>query len=461
MRWIVKGAIFSFAFIIVNKLLWYIFRVILANYLGPEAYGTFSFAFAVLSLFATLASFGFPLAMERYIAYHKSVKAKRGIILFALNFVALLSSTLLILVEISKFFDPTVSVFLLAIPFVALTNVIAGVLRAHGKIEYPIIGALVYAVINVIFALAAMKLNLSIHFIAAGFVLAYAVNFILATFFLNKVIKLRFEMIEKERLLRILNFSWPLATAGMLGFIIMWTDTLMLNYFEGREIVGYYNAAVPIAKVSLIFAFSINSLFLPEISRRLAERMELKGVVSKVYQLNLMLTLTAVGLLAVFPSLVISTVFSPLYVPASIPLSILSVGILFNALSQTTTRILSLLERTRPVLYANGAAAFTNVILNFLLIPHFSMIGAASASAASMALQFFLLLIPSQKLKFSIQWKPAFVIISIAAASFILKSLVGNLAIILYTTSLVYLYFALREEIKMVLRMLFDVAKLS
>ena len=38
---------------------------------------------------------------------------------------------------------------------------------------------------------------------------------------------------------------------GILNFLITWTDTLMLGYYKGSEVVGLYNAASPLANSSL------------------------------------------------------------------------------------------------------------------------------------------------------------------------------------------------------------------
>ncbi|MBE9594484.1 MAG: oligosaccharide flippase family protein, partial [Proteobacteria bacterium] len=44
----------------------------------------------------------------------------------------------------------------------------------------------------------------------------------------------------------LLVFSLPLLATAMLNMIMSWTDTLMLGYFKTPDVVGLYNAALPL-----------------------------------------------------------------------------------------------------------------------------------------------------------------------------------------------------------------------
>jgi len=55
---------------------------------------------------------------------------------------------------------------------------------------------------------------------------------------------------------KLLSFSVPLLAVSMLMMVMSWTDTLMLGYFKSPDVVGLYNAALPLANlnhISIIF----------------------------------------------------------------------------------------------------------------------------------------------------------------------------------------------------------------
>ncbi len=47
----------------------------------------------------------------------------------------------------------------------------------------------------------------------------------------------------------LVTFSIPLMLVGILNFMMTRTDTLMLGYYKGSEVVGVYNAASPLARL--------------------------------------------------------------------------------------------------------------------------------------------------------------------------------------------------------------------
>ena len=49
-------------------------------------------------------------------------------------------------------------------------------------------------------------------------------------------------------------------------YIIQWTDTIILSYFESVENIGVYNIALKISMSTSIMLFSINSITAPKYS---------------------------------------------------------------------------------------------------------------------------------------------------------------------------------------------------
>jgi O-antigen/teichoic acid export membrane protein len=86
--------------------------------------------------------------------------------------------------------------------------------------------------------------------------------------------------------------------------------------------------------------------------------------------------------LAFFPDLAIRWTFGPEYVPGSIALSLLAGGFFLNAVAGPSGNILMAFGNSRVLMYVNVFTALVNAVLNLVLIPRYSFVGAAAATIA-------------------------------------------------------------------------------
>tara|TARA_B110000263_G_C15151284_1_gene437996 strand:- start:190 stop:834 length:645 start_codon:yes stop_codon:yes gene_type:complete len=84
-----------------------------------------------------------------------------------------------------------------------------------------------------------------------------------------------------------------------------------------------------------------------------------------------------------FPEVLIQFFFGNAYISGSVGLSILSIGFLFNAITGLNETTLLALGKTKYLLFNSTVAGILNIILNILLIPEYSFVGAAIATTVS------------------------------------------------------------------------------
>ena len=65
----------------------------------------------------------------------------------------------------------------------------------------------------------------------------------------------------------LLNISFPMLLTTSMFYIIQWTDTLILGYYEPTSNIGIYNVAIKMSMASSIILFSINSISAPKYSK--------------------------------------------------------------------------------------------------------------------------------------------------------------------------------------------------
>lgn len=198
--------------------------------------------------------------------------------------------------------------------------------------------------------------------------------------------------------------SWPgLIRAGLpfgvisLALTIAFSiDSVMLSRWNPPEVVGWYNAAYQLAK-SLLFLFSGFSVaIVPTLSKAYVHEPE---TVARWYYrsvrviLLLGLPIVVGGMIVAYP--LIHFLYGDEYLPAARAFQIIVWDVpllMFASFCGNMTTVVSE-ERAAARVYVIGAIA--NVVLNFIFIPPFSLIGAAAVTVVTdlvAAFQFHLLL---------------------------------------------------------------------
>ncbi|OGM93299.1 hypothetical protein A2333_01470 [Candidatus Wolfebacteria bacterium RIFOXYB2_FULL_49_7] len=178
----------------------------------------------------------------------------------------------------------------------------------------------------------------------------------------------------------------PFIFLGMFAAIYGRIDMIMLRYFSGFEAVGWYSVAYKFLDISFVFP----SLFLASIFPLLSSLYGQEGLgerFGKLFEKSFRMLFSFGVLVAVFfmffAPLVIDLFFTDSFAPAAPALRILMVGQMFAFLSLLFSNLLIVQRKEYKGLYVVMTCALLNVALNILLIPKFSLYGAAWATVAA------------------------------------------------------------------------------
>jgi len=405
---IAKGTIIVLMGSVIAILFNFIARVLLVRIFTQAEYGIFSLGFVLCNIFVTLSLLGLGTGTTRQIAYYRGknnfLEVKRVLIsAIQINVIAsiILSITLFLTSDIlsTKIFnDPALAaplkVFAIAIPFFAFINILISIFRGFEQIKEKVYFRDILR--NILFPLLLLPiLFLGLPFIHAiyAFTASFIITFIVFILYSKKHFPISLKKSVKNLAINqttknLLVFSLPLLGVAALQMIVSWTDTLMLGGFAPLDEVGLYNAAAPLARfigipmaaMLLIYAPIVSGLYaknlLSEISKNYA--VLTKWIFSATFPLFFILFL--------FPEVVLNSLFGSDYIPASQALQILSLGfILANLLGPNGTTLVAI-GRTPFIMWAVVAAAGTNIILNWILIPQLGIVGASIATAISLVL---------------------------------------------------------------------------
>lgn len=173
-------------------------------------------------------------------------------------------------------------------------------------------------------------------------------------------------------------------------------DTIMLGFMCGDKEVGYYNAAVKIKTVLVSVVTSLAAVLLPRASYYVAnnDMNDFRKIAQKALNFTVIIALPLTLYFMLFAKQGIYFLSGDQYHDSILPMQWIMPTVLFIGISNITgLQILIPLGKEKIVLYSEVAGALTDLILNWILIPHLLSTGAAIGTLAAefvvLLVQFF------------------------------------------------------------------------
>jgi len=403
---VAKGAGTVFIGSIVSIVFAFISRILIAKYYTQGEYGTFSLGYTILLISATVGTLGLQEGVARQIAYYKGKgnnKAVSGVIFFSLLFSLVAGITLFILlfsssniISVKVFhllkFSYYLKIFSIAIPFSILLLVLTSIFRGFGSVKENVL--FTNSLRNLLF-LSFLSYIILKSFTFKWVVISYSTSIIISSiifvlYFVSKSKSffsgLSIKKIDSSFGKELIIFSLPLLLVSVLSQIMNWTDTLMLGYFKIAEVVGLYNAALPLAQFVSMALSSMLFIYMPIVSELHAKNRiyEMKRSYTVLTKWLSVVTLPLVIIFVFFPRTTLSFLFGAKYILASTALQILAIGFFINNLLGPNGATLMAIGKTKFLMYVTFAAAALNIILNIILIPVYGINGAAVATVTAL-----------------------------------------------------------------------------
>lgn len=400
---ITKGAT-AFTFKIGGMISIYLFHFLLASYAGAEANGIFSTFFTILSIFSVFCILGLDTFILKNIADSNSKNRFRnlkviylkalGIVLFLSTLFALILYRILVYGEFDfyGYSDIIYYVILCIIPF-SILHVNAESFRAIKNIKlfsffknFSIFG---FATAILVFG-PTTNINSGVSaFTIAVFCLSI-ISLIL--WFKSIFKKVSFENTNISYF-GMLKESFPMFLSGSLFLLMSWVDILMLGFFNSQVDVGIYTIAIKIAGLVTIFLFAINTILGPKISELYHNQKlgALAKLVQKTAILSFLFSLPILFIILLFPDNLLQLFGNDFQtIDSKKTLIILAFGQITNVFFGSVIYILDMTGRhiiSRNILLFT---AIVNIMLNFILIPKYSICGAAISTSISVFIWGFL-----------------------------------------------------------------------
>lgn len=192
----------------------------------------------------------------------------------------------------------------------------------------------------------------------------------------------------------ILRISLPLILHLLGGSIIFLSDRLFIEKMLGLKVVGVYSVGVQFGNIAMLVFNSVMLAFGPWFFKKLAAAD--KGVVRRSYQLMLGFLLMGIAVWAV-SYIALPIVVAKEYDTARVVIFWVVLGFVLRGWYQIFYNVILHEGKTKIFPFITGGAALLNLVLNYVLILHNGMVGAAQATVVAFALMFALTWFFTQK----------------------------------------------------------------
>lgn len=379
---------------LISQLLGFCVIVYVARKLGANQFGVLVFTAAFVSYFKLLTDWGVTTLAIRDIAREKRLTQEYAgsITVIGLFFSVIAFLILFIITKLLHFSQLKNQLILLyGIAFFPTVLNLSWVFNAHEKMEYQgllqVVGAIFYFIGAFLF----------LYYLPSAIVipLAYIASSLIVSL-ISLLLFLRF--FGKPRLKIDLNYwknfiisALPFGASLIATLIYYNFDTIMLSFMKGDTVVGRYNAAYKIIFVLLALVTFYAQAIFPIFSQRSKVYLaELSSIFRQSVKLIVVVSIPlVVGGMMLAPVL-ISTFFGAEYANAIPAFQILICSITFAYLGRIYYTGLLSCEKQSIYLRIVILSAAINLVLNFILIPPFSLYGAAIATLTTEALSFLM-----------------------------------------------------------------------
>ena len=364
----------------------------IARYLGPTLFGELNFVQAYLSILIIIAGLGldgivvrnlvkFPKENYKIIATTFWLKLASGLVLFIGTLV------------INLYNQTNLNSFLLSLMLSTSLifqsiSVIDFWLQSKTKSKVTSILALcsfsISSILKIFAILTEQKLwvfglvfSLETLFLAIGFI-----------FYIYKVRKIKFPVFDINIAKSLMRDSWPLMISNFAVIIYMKIDQLMIGQMLGLEKVGIYSTAVKLAEMWYFIPMAIiTSTFPTLIEIKIQSTDKYYEKLQNLYDLMSLLGYLAIVPVVLGADYLITVLYGEKYREAATILILYIWAGIFVNLGSARSSHLKIINDTRFHLVASVLGCVINILLNFILIPKFGMLGATYSTLISYWIQ--------------------------------------------------------------------------
>ena len=393
---------------IISYILAFFYMIYIARYLGADGFGILSFAIAFTGIFSIFADFGLNILTVREVARNKLLTDKyfSNVLIIKIILSILTFGMIAVVINLIGYSQETINVvYLVALSVIltAVSGLFYSIFQAHEKMEYQSIGQ----IINSILIFAGVFIGRYYGFNVSGFAFIFFISSAISLIYIFIVIMkfLPFKLeIDWNFWKSAIKEALPFGLTGISGMIYTYIDSVMLSLMQGNEVVGWYNAAYRLTLVLLFIPNVINLAVFPKMSQYYgSSKSSLNLIYEKYFKYMLILGIPIGAEITILADRIISVIFGTGYSQSIIALQIIIWTIVFTFAGAAFVQLLQSINKQLIITKISGICVVINIMLNLVLIPKFSYIGASYATLITEVILVGYVIFASYKLGYGIK----------------------------------------------------------
>ncbi len=382
-----------------------------SNLITTGEFGSYALIMSLYAIISVLYQAGMQSGLTKFYLQEKLPEKRNEIFSTGLNAILISGAVLTLIVIIfsgkissivlnSEKYSELINIIFIALFLETAGNFCLHLLKTKEASKSVVLYSSIAAVINLILNIILVYyLRLSVK----GIILSQFFAAIVLLVIVFPAVKKEYTaVINKKVLSGLLSFSYPLILAGLLSSAVDVSDRFILNHFLGSDEVGIYSFSYRIAMVMNVFVISFRTAWAPH-AINLFYKGQYRNRFGKTFNKLLaasFMILLSVGLFAeyLFKTHIGNVnIFNSQYASGVVIIPFILGGYLFGGLSSFYSVYPFVSGKSFHFLIADLLAFAVNILLNFLLIPSFGLIGAAAATTIGIMLSAIYLFIISRK----------------------------------------------------------------
>lgn len=385
LRRIAKNSAFQAVAYGVQSLTAFLIPVYLARLASAELLGQYATIITLITLFSTLARFGLPSLLIREIARNReNPEIVDNLVNAALGLTAILSVVsigLMLITSVSLNYPDVMfracMIAGLALGIEAMAYMVEASFRGREMMEW---SAVVVAVMEggfMLFALVAIPFHAAIDGLMTAYLASRIISLAVGFWIYRARFGRLYPTIDKKLWSSLFKAGVPFAITNGLSSLYVRVDVVFLSRLASNAIVGLYEAANNLTVRLNVLARTVNIALYPFLSSEFAkDKQSLQRYTARTIRLLVIPSALIAAVLWAFGDRIVVMVYGDKFAPAIQAVKWLGLIMPFKFIDTSLEVALSASNREGKRARAVLVAALTNLLLNFILIPKYHLMGA-------------------------------------------------------------------------------------
>lgn len=383
-----------------QKVLAFLYFILIARLAGVEGTGKYFFVVSFTTIFSIFVDLGLSSVLIRETAKKREMAGKYLGNILGAKFVLGIFTYLAVIVAINVMGYPSVTKLMVYLSGIVMLldsfNVtFYAVFRGHQNLKYESIGVVVSEILIIAVGGVSLVLHAPLYFLLLALMSGSIFNFFFSSILLWKKTEVRPCLcFDKTLLVSLFKIAYPFALAGIFVKVYSYLDSVLLSKMVGDAAVGFWSVAYKLTYAFQFIPMAFAAAAFPAMSAYfVSDKTMLRKTFERVlFYLAILAVPIAFGIFSLAEPLILK-LYGASYAASVLPLQVAIFTVIFIFLNYPIGSLLNATDRQMTNTAIMGVCMALNVVLNVILIPRFSYLGAAISTAISHTLLFVIGLI--------------------------------------------------------------------